>query len=297
MSGEPQSARPLSPPRHQHGVAARTVGLDVGASLCKIALYGETLETAHYSSVELDTVRSRIRHFHPRHIVATGGGAAELGEDLAGTPIRQVSEFDAWARGCEVLARESGQELSRAYLLVSLGTGTSALGVRSGDGGAHSVERVAGSALGGGTLLGLGQALLGSRDFPELADLASNGDRRNVDLLVGDIYRGGGISLHPELNAASFGKLAPPRSREARPEDLAHALMGLVGENVGIICAVAARAFDLDPILYCGSTLTDNPSLRETLELVSFGLGRRPVFLEGGAYCGAVGAAALTAAG
>ena len=55
--------------------------------------------------------------------------------------------------------------------------------------GDRRVERVGGTALGGGTVVGLGKLLLGVESFAELAAMAERGDRRTVDLLVGDVYR------------------------------------------------------------------------------------------------------------
>ena len=89
------------------------------------------------------------------------------------------------------------------YLLVSVGTGTSILLV---DGA--SVTRIGGTALGGGTLLGLAAGLLGTSDFDEIAALAQRGSRQTVDLLVSDIYPAGGIALAGDLTAANFGKYA-----------------------------------------------------------------------------------------
>lgn len=42
--------------------------------------------------------------------------------------------------------------------------------------------------MGGGTFWGLGSLLTKARGFDELLHLASEGDHRNVDLLVKDIY-------------------------------------------------------------------------------------------------------------
>jgi type II pantothenate kinase len=267
-----------------------TVGIDAGASLCKVVLHGKTLETARYSSADLDAVRSRVARWGPRRIAATGGGAADLGTEVAGVAVRHVAEFEAWGHGAPLLAARAGRALPAEYLLVSLGTGTSVLAVRRGE-----AARVGGTALGGGTLLGLGQALFGSSRFEDIAALARRGDRRRVDLLVGDIYRRGGISLPPDLNAASFGKLASPGGSAARPQDVAHALIGLVGENIALICGMLARQVGVADIVYCGSTLLENSALEDVLRTVSAMLGARASFLEGGAYCGAVGAAALAA--
>lgn len=42
--------------------------------------------------------------------------------------------------------------------------------------------------MGGGTFWGLGSLLTKAKGFDELLQLASEGDHRNVDLLVKDIY-------------------------------------------------------------------------------------------------------------
>lgn len=263
-------------------IPSSAVGIDVGATLCKLVTQKETLETARYSSSDLGPARAWAKARRPRQIAATGGGADALGDEWAGARVERIPEFVAWARGAPIVAREAGVELPDAYLLVSLGTGTSVLAVRDG----HAT-RVGGSALGGGTLLGLGGLLLEVRSFEEIAELAARGDRRRVDLLVGDIYAKGGIELPPDLNAASFGKL------ESRaPEDLAHALMGLIGENLGIICTALAREAEIETIVYCGSTLEENRALEQVLSFATLAFGGRAVYLPRGAFCGAVGAAA-----
>jgi type II pantothenate kinase len=176
-----------------------------------------------------------------------------------------------------------GRELPEHYLLVSLGTGTSVLEIQ-GDG----ARRVGGTALGGGTLMGLGWLVLRTRSFDALTELARAGDRRPVDLLVGDIYPEGGIPLPLELTASNFAKL-----ESTRAEDLARALMGLIGENVALICAALSREADAKLIVYCGSTLANNPALEEIVGGVTRMTGREACFLPDGPYCGAVGAAAL----
>ncbi|HRC84783.1 MAG TPA: hypothetical protein PK413_04155, partial [Thermoanaerobaculia bacterium] len=157
---------------------------------------------------------------------------------------------------------------------------------------AATAERVGGCALGGGAFLGLARLLAGSESFAAAAALAARGDRKRVDLLVGDIYRQGGIALPPDLNAASFGKLASTRA-----EDLADAVAGMIGENVALIAMALARAEQLETVVYCGSTLESNPALQAALSFVTGALGRRALYLPDGAYCGALGAAALAREG
>ena len=194
-----------------------------------------------------------------------------------------MTEFDAWARGAPLVAREEGLGLPARYLLVSLGTGTSVLSVDDG-----RVARVGGTALGGGTVLGLGQLLLGVESFAELTALArarrpANGGPDGRRRLPRAPTR---RSLR-DLTAASFAKLA-----STKPEDLAHALMGLVGENVALLCGGFARGSSVEGVVYCGSTLSENPALRRIVAEITTLFGHRPCFLAGGAFCGAVGAAA-----
>ncbi len=261
----------------------RVVGADLGATLWKLALpLDEGLRTAQFAAGDLEAIKDCVSQWSPRGITATGGGASRLGAEVAGVSVETVPEFLAWGAGAPALAALSGVELPPRYLLVSLGTGTSVLAVSPGG----EVSRVGGSALGGGTLLGLGRLLVATESFDALVALASRGDRRGVDLLVGDIYQGEETPLPRDINAASFAKLD-----SRRPEDLAHALMGMVGENVALICGQLVQAHDAGSVVYCGSTLSGNRPLQAILSEVTGFFGPPPRFLERGAYCGAVGAA------
>jgi type II pantothenate kinase len=263
------------------------LGIDAGASICKIAAWRRSeLITEAVPAGNAPAALECVSRLRPARVVATGGGAQRLIAALAERHPDQpmpiaVGEFEAWGRGAPIVARREGVSLAPRYLLVSLGTGTSVLRIDGSD-----VERVGGTALGGGALLGLAELLLGVKTFAALADLAKRGDRRKVDLLVEDIYAGAVPPLAGKLNAASFAKRA-----SRRPEDLAHALIGLVGENVGLICGHLSLLHDAAYIVYCGSTLSENPALRQVLSDVADRMGRRATFLTRGAFCGAVGAA------
>ncbi len=274
MSTGPHS---LAPPP----TAPFSIGIDAGATLCKVVWWGDRLETVQFAAGDAPRIREFAERHQPRRIVATGGGATAFGGRIAGIPVETDLEFAAWARGAPVLAARQGTELPRRYLLASIGTGTSVLALE-GD----RFRRVGGTAIGGGTLLGLGRLLLGRSTFREITALARSGDRGRVDLLVGDIYRDQPSPLPPGLNAASFAKL-----ESTRPEDLAHALVCMIGENIGLLCSEFGRAQQLDCVVYGGSTLLENEVLQEVLLQRARGAGQRAVFLEQGAFCGALGAA------
>ncbi|KAJ1353335.1 hypothetical protein KIN20_009941 [Parelaphostrongylus tenuis] len=92
------------------------------------------------------------------------------------------------------------------YLLVNVGTGVSVFRVDS-DG---KYERVGGSSLGGGCFFGLANLLTAEVELDEMMRMAEDGDHRQFDLLVSDIYGGklGNLGLRGDLIAASFGKCA-----------------------------------------------------------------------------------------
>jgi len=285
---------PLDRPETSDPKQRRVVGVDVGATLAKIALRSRDDAAPDFDLVPSQApvkVMEAVVRLEPRSVGLTGGGAAELARLLPWDTAR-VNEFAAWGSGAAALLRSNGAAPVEKYLLVSLGTGTSIMLV---DG--MAVTRVGGTALGGGTLVGLGAQLAGERRFEALAELALRGARDRVDLRVSDLYRPGEIALAGELTASAFGKLArlDAESEPPRREDLAQALMGLIGENVALLCGGLAAVSQVRKIVYAGSTLRSNPALCEILSRVTLALGREPVLLQGGEFAGALGALLLAA--
>jgi type II pantothenate kinase len=265
-----------------------SLGVDVGASLAKlVSRDGGAVRQELLPAAELERVAERVATLGPRTLGLTGAGASELARRVDGESVR-VTEFAAWGAGVRRLLAAQRSDVVEPYLLVSVGTGTSVL-LAQGMG----VSRVGGTALGGGTVMGLGGLLLGGASFEEISALAAKGDRRRVDLLVSDIYRPGEIALLGDATAANFGKPAVHEGRPA-PADLSHAIMGLVGENVALICAGLAAAHGVHRVVYGGSTLRANPVLRDVLGLITAAFGREPILLDGGEFAGALGALELS---
>lgn len=69
-------------------------------------------------------------------------------------------------------------------LLISIGSGVSIIKVNN----FGSYERVSGTMIGGGTLLGLANLLTGVNDFDTIIKLSKQGNNNKVDMLVKDIY-------------------------------------------------------------------------------------------------------------
>ncbi|MGH0035844.1 MAG: hypothetical protein ACQGVK_12530 [Myxococcota bacterium] len=273
------------------------VGVDVGATLAKLAIAADEEPRGRAGSPpptrfelhpagELDRVAERVDSLAPAGVGLTGGGGRALAERLS-TPAAQVNEFAAWGVGAGVLLRRGGHALGERYLLVSVGTGTSVLLV---DG--ISVNRVGGTALGGGTVVGLCTALLGTGDFERVCQLAEAGDRARIDLLVSDIYGAGEIPLVGDVTASAFGRLARGGGAASR-EDLAAAVMHLVAENVALICHGLSAATQAPRVVFGGSTLRNNPALGRVLTGITAQLGRQATLLPDGEFAGAVGSLEL----
>ncbi len=264
-------------------------GVDVGATLAKVALRHPDGQAtlAMGAADELGPLVEQLDALAPPCIGLTGGGAPRLAKLLL-SDTAQIEEFAAWSTGAHRLLQDA--ETPPRFLLTSVGTGTSVLRIGGGP-----IERVGGSALGGGTIMGLAMALFGEASFDRITELANEGDRRRVDLLVGDIYREGGFELPAELNAASFGKLALAQDRASQdPADLAHALMGLVGENIGLLCGALARAANVEHVVFGGSTLRNNDALCNILRGVCLAGGLSSTVLHRGEFAGAIGALEAT---
>jgi pantothenate kinase len=73
----------------------------------------------------------------------------------------------------------------KSKMLVSIGSGVSMIKVHPTNG---AFERVSGTMIGGGTLMGLSNLLTGVNNFDELIEMSQQGDNSSVDMLVKDIY-------------------------------------------------------------------------------------------------------------
>lgn len=272
-------------------------GLDIGGTLTKIAIArpGEELVLTFLKNYSCEEVLGHVINLGVQFCGVTGRGASEFrhrarcrrseAKEEHIPQVFGVNEFVAWGAGAsKLLPGSSGVELP--YILGSVGTGTSLLFVNG-----VSISRVGGSALGGGTILGLGRALIPGSSFEEVCLLAQKGKRSGVDLLLKDIYPPGQVGIADNITASNFGRLAGDCEIE-RPSDadIMAGIMGMVGENIALIAAGMMNQCRTHTIVYAGSTLRNNPVLRAVLVRAGALLNHRAVILERGEFSGAVGA-------
>jgi type II pantothenate kinase len=116
-------------------------------------------------------------------------------------------------------------------------------------------------------LQGLGRLLLGTADAPTIDLLAQQGNANAADLTLAEAIGGTVGSLPADANAVNFGRLAR-HAVDLAPEDLAAAIVRLVGQVIAVIAINAARAEHLDQIILLGH-LADLPSVRQVLHATS----------------------------
>jgi len=257
-------------------------------------------------------------------IFTTGGGAykyRELFQERLCVKLLPVDELSVVIKGiswlvkrpipekvCLLVEEDKGPEEEIDFLetsaqdlfpfiLVNIGSGVSIVKVDSID----KIERISGSAMGGGTFWGLCKLLCPSCvDFAEASAIAAEGDSANVNLLVEDIYGGdyelpNGAKLPGNLVASFFAKArGAGRGSEA---DIMHALNTMVSQNICQIAYLNARLHSVSRILFTGNFLRQNTVARKVIasnmRRVSTALpGRQQLqalFLKHEGYFGALG--------
>jgi type II pantothenate kinase len=259
-------------------LVSHKAGIDLGGSLTKIA-HGQAPEFVIFPSTHLSDILAYIQTQSLTHLVLTGGGSVKQRAAFADFRVETADEFESSVRGTNYLLEQQGGAVF-PYALVSIGTGTSISKVEPSGG-----QRVSGTAVGGGTIVGLGSLLTGQADYAEIIERAGRGDRSGVDVLVRDIYGGDLPGLSGDVTASNFGKVS-----SRKPEDLGRALLQMVGEVLAVIASLAAKNVNAQEVVYIGAALRENPVLMEVLESITRFMGQRPRFVRHSEYAGAIGA-------
>jgi len=198
----------------------------------------------------------------------TGGRHRLLPERLDNCAVIGVDELTAIGRGGEAVIEQSEgkqpateQNADQPLLVVSAGSGTAMVRAAAPD-----YSHVTGSAVGGGTLLGLGRLLLQSTDPTEIDQLAAQGSAGGVDLSLADVVTGPIGDLPAAATAVNFGRVGRTATEPSRA-DLAAGLVTLIGQTIALIAVNAARSIQTEQVVITGHML-DMPTLRGVLAAV-----------------------------
>lgn len=189
------------------------------------------------------------------YIAVTGSRATNAGEEILGVPVRRINEIEAMAAGA---LRFSGQEKG---VVVNMGTGTALIYAEK----EKAPQHIFGSAVGGGTLLGLGSKLLNTQNYTEMLFMAGKGDRTKTDISVADLDLKDVKSLDSRLTLSNFGKVYG--NSDTNEQDLAASLVNMILEVVGTEAMLACRSVGCDTAIIAGA-LADIPGSQEVFDLM-----------------------------
>lgn len=212
-------------------------------------------------------------------ILATGTGSSYLEDRFEEIEIIKIDEFNAVAYGGIVLSK-----LGKGNI-VSIGTGTT---IVYSD--LEKVERIGGTGLGGGTLVGLGSAILSNvecgdkevTNFKTLIDMAKNGDKSNVDLMIGDISKNNIGNMTSDITAANFAAT----QKKANKNDYIAALLNMILENIMLIIKSINNK---QPSVFIGTMVADN-YVKDCIKKIAEYTKNEVVFVEDAEYAIVIGA-------
>jgi type II pantothenate kinase len=157
-----------------------TTNTDVVIHSDNSGLNFHTFETQNVNLEFIDKIFKEISIDVSRikSIAVTGGKSSNLENSYEEIPIEKINEIDAIALGAKSLY-EINED---SFVVVSAGTGTACV---HSNGVTHS--HLGGISVGGGTLQGLSNSILGTSTQSNIDKLSIKGNRKNVDLLIGDV--------------------------------------------------------------------------------------------------------------
>jgi type II pantothenate kinase len=153
------------------------------------------------------------------------------------------------------------------------------------DGYRHS----SGTAVGGGTLIGLGRLLLGATLAQDIDALAQEGNAANVDLTLIEATGGEFGRLPPDATAVNFGKLAGDTALAPSRADIAAALVTLIAQTIALIAINTAKHEALETVILVGR-LAGLPSIQAQLVRTSSYYRSNFLMPEQGGYAPLFGA-------
>ena len=263
------------------------IGIDIGGSTTKIIAVRDSEimppmqvkandpKTSVYGAFGRYITENGLDLSSVNRIMITGVGSSFITEDIYGIKTGHVSEFDAIGKGGLYL---SGLENA---IIVSMGTGTSFIKANR-----DKIERIGGTGVGGGTLLGLSSKFIHVRHFDSIAKLAAEGDLSKVDLTVGDISQNCVTDMPDSTTAANFGKI----SDYAAKGDIAKGLINMILQTIGIMAVFACRIDDTKNVVLCGN-LTAVPDAQKYFDEIKELHGVDFIIPKYAEYATALGAA------
>jgi type II pantothenate kinase len=260
-------------------VITPVIGIDRGASFTDFGVFKhnnliETLSIEKRDWKNIEKIYNRlIDKYHTSHTVFTGSVTdmpAAMKQEL-----HVIPEIDAIGFGGAALA-----DCSKC-IVVSMGTGSAIVQFSN-----NRAKHVGGSGVGGGTIKGLSSLICGLDNPLQVEALALKGNASKLNLTIADLGYEELSFLGSDVTASNFADL-----KSKKVEDLAAAILRLVGETVGIIASICAREHNCREHIVMVGKVSSNQFIQNVLNMVGKLYQTRFLFPENPGYATVYGAA------
>ncbi len=255
------------------------IGIDRGATFTDFGVIDASgltrtmsVETRDWQAIG-ETYEKLHARYQTDHIVFSGS-AAGMPEAMK-KRVRIIAEIDAIGFGGAALADK------RECIVVSMGTGTAIVHFAN-----NSAQHVGGTGVGGGTITGLCSLICNQQEPSRIEALALEGNHCMLNLTIADLGYEGLSFLGSDMTASNFAAL-----KSRKTEDLAAAVLDLVGETVGIIASICARESNCPDRIVMVGKVAGNRFIRNILKLVGQLYQTTFIFPDNPGYATVYGAA------
>jgi len=255
------------------------IGIDRGATFTDFAVVdsGNLIETFSLETRAWETIIAAYERldakYQTEHTVFSGS-ATGMPEAMK-TRINIIAEIDAIGFGGAALTDFSD------CIVVSMGTGIAIVHFTN-----NRAKHVGGSGVGGGTIKGLSSLICALDDPLKIEALALKGNASKLNLTIEDLEYKELSFLGSDVTASNFAGV-----KSKKVEDLAAAILRLVGETVGIIASICAREHNCRDHIVMVGKVSNNQFIRQVLNLVGKLYQTAFLFPENPGYATAYGAA------
>ena len=269
-------------------------------------LYLYHFQTVNYKKDILPILEDINKIVKIEKIDATGGGAYKYSEIMKndfGIEFIKHDELRSLIYGYEFMSKYnsfyeidnniskpiSSSALTFPHISANIGSGVSFLKVTS----PFKYERVGGTLMGGGTLIGFSKLIIGIDNYDQILELASKGNSENVDLNLNDIM--GGVGDNENSVISSLGKVpeyAQSGKKDVlRKEDIALSLLNMICSEITQYAVLYAEKDNIDTIYYFGTFTKNDSIINQTLYKASNHLNKniKIRFNYFGGYLGTIG--------
>lgn len=265
------------------------VGIDIGGSTTKIAGFREGKMLIPVQISANNAIASLFGAFGKflydnglelkdiEQVNLTGVGSTAVEQAIYGLPTYKVDEFSANGVGGGYFAGDAEE-----FMVVSMGTGTSFVGVKN-----NVPMHLGGIGIGGGTIIGLSKLMLNTNDIDKIQEMAMGGKVGNIDLRIGDISNEPLPGLNLEITASNFGKA----STRATCEDKAAGIVHMVLETICQTAVLISQGTNIKDFVLIGN-LINFPECNHICDMIkTMYPDIRVIVPEDGEYGTAIGAA------